>query len=80
MVIIMLSGVVVIGLSTILMTRLSAILMVLGGSGPVHKRLVQTGPRTTQDWLGLVLSGPGPGPTTFWMVYGAVHLNTTTCV
>ena len=43
------------------MTRLSAILMVLGGFGPVHKRLVQTGPRTTQDWLGLVLSGPGPG-------------------
>ena len=50
------------------MTRLSVILMVLGDSGPVHKRLVQTGPRTTQDWLGLVLSGPGPGPTTFWMI------------
>ena len=44
------------------MTRLSAILMVLGGSRPVHKKQVQTGPRTTQDWLELVLSGPGPGP------------------
>ena len=52
------STVLIIGLSTILMTRLSAILMVLGGSGPVHKRLVQTGPRTTQDWLGPVLVFP----------------------
>ena len=44
-----LSAILIIRLSTVLMTRLSAILMVLGGSRPVHKRLVQTGPRTTQD-------------------------------
>ena len=40
------------------MTRLSDILMVLGGSGPV---LDQTSPRTTQDQSQSVLSGPGPG-------------------
>ena len=41
---------------------------VLDGSGLVHKRLVQTGPRTAKDCLRLVLNGPSLSPTTLWSV------------
>ena len=41
---------------------------VLNGSGLLHKRLVQTGPRTAKDCLRLVLNGPSLSPTTLWSV------------